>query len=112
VSEVLIVEIGGSHIRVHELKTAAESFDAIDLRLKKAEVRLNDRDYQPGDLLALRRLDDTGAIEPGSPLVMRVTHVFQGGRFGLEQGYVLLSLGGVSLQELRAVRDHLAAVEP
>jgi hypothetical protein len=39
---------------VHELKTLAHYFNDVESRKKNFEVRLNDRDYQVGDILYLR----------------------------------------------------------
>lgn len=81
-----------SDLRIHELKTDPACWDACDLYTKRAEVRLNDRDYRVGDHLVLRKLDAFGlAAISDLGLVVRVTHVLEGGQYGIEAGYVLLS---------------------
>ena len=74
-------------MKVHELQTDAEAWHGTDDGSKTAEVRFNDRDYAERDLLILR-CECGGGHEP---LVAQVTGVFQGGRYGIEPGYVLLS---------------------
>ena len=41
----------------HELKIYPEYYKQILLGLKKVEIRLNDRNYQEGDLLILNEFD-------------------------------------------------------
>jgi hypothetical protein len=47
--------------RQHELKTDPEAFDAVASGAKTFELRRNDRDYQVGDVLVLKRTRHTGA---------------------------------------------------
>jgi len=96
-------------VRVHELKTVGESWDALDLHVKRAEVRFNDRDFRVDDYLVLRRLDGHGAVVPDLGLVRRVMHVFEGGRFGIEPGYVVLSLAMTGFQDQQAAFEALRA---
>lgn len=87
--------------RWHELKTSPESFDAIRAGVKLADLRLNDRDYQKGDILALRRIAYVGAeAQPDpnvEPVLVRVTHVQAGGQYGLDERYVMLSIERVAI---------------
>ena len=41
----------------HELKIHPKYYRAVLLGLKKVEIRLNDRNYQEGDLLILNEFD-------------------------------------------------------
>jgi hypothetical protein len=76
----------------HELKTWPESFDAVFHRKKKFEVRKNDRDYRVKDILRLRRFDPERNEYTGGTCIRTVSHILQGGQFGIEPGYVVMSL--------------------
>lgn len=78
---------------IHDLKTWPEHFRDVRAGIKTAELRLNDRNYQPGDVLVLREYDPetgeyTGAIETRT-----VTHVLEGETW-LQHGVVMLSMSG------------------
>lgn len=85
---------------LHELKTDPEPFDAVADGRKTHEVRRNDRNYEVGDELILRRTEYTGVQMRllGKPLVYsdvpsirrRVTHIQSG--YGLNDHWVILSL--------------------
>lgn len=86
--------------RWHELKTDPDVFDAVAAGVKTFEIRLNDRDYQPGDGLLLRRTRDTGWAmkNTGAPLEYTgeefrciVTYVLRGPVYGLADGWAILS---------------------
>lgn len=108
----------------HELKCWPESFWAIITGVKRLELRKDDRGYQAGDKLVLRefipcnmckgtgRMWDNGdkftcdkckgdgnhGEYTGSGVRCVVTHVMQGGQFGLEKGYVAMSITVSGLQ--------------
>lgn len=75
---------------VHELKILPEYFEAVRIGRKTAEIRRHDRDYQRGDILFLREWD--GARLTGQYLCRSISHIVEGGQFGIEQGYSLLSI--------------------
>lgn len=90
-------------MRVHELKTVAYCWDAVESGAKKFEVRRNDRGFQPGDTVVLRKLDSSGinlAIKSRVPhgrityyeLKFKIGWILQGGQFGIEPGYCVFSL--------------------
>jgi hypothetical protein len=80
---------------VHELKTWPRPYEAVRAGIKRFEWRLNDREYQSGDVLHLREYEPPGFIEMGKytgrSLKARVTYVLSAG-FGLPAGYCVLSL--------------------
>jgi hypothetical protein len=87
--------------RWHELKTDPDVFDAVADGRKTFEIRLNDRDFQPGDGLLLRRtrnsgwaMKNTGApLEyTGEELRVIVTYVLRGPVYGLGDGWAILSI--------------------
>lgn len=80
-------------MKVHELKVWPEYFHSLLNGTKAFEVRKNDRDFQEGDILILREYDpivDEYCV--GEPLKKRITYVLNGGSFGIEKGYCVLSL--------------------
>ena len=86
--------------QIHELKCWPEFFDAIEDGDKTFEVRVNDRGFQKGDFVILRRLEE---IRSGCwkeechydlyyDLRRKITYVLTGGQLGIEPGYVVLGL--------------------
>ncbi len=84
----------------HELKTDPEVFQASINGLKGFELRLNDRDYRPGDTLSLRETEFSGEeMATGAPLHytgrrvddLEVNYVLHGPKYGLQDGWVILS---------------------
>ncbi|MEJ8547111.1 DUF3850 domain-containing protein [Brevibacillus borstelensis] len=76
---------------IYDLKIFPEHFRDVRAGIKTAELRLNDRNYQPGDVLVLREYDSqvreyTGAVETRT-----VTHVLAGEQW-LQPGVVMLSM--------------------
>lgn len=85
---------------VHTLKTLGTVWDAIKCGEKTFEVRKNDRFFQRGDTVRLRRLEDDGyhyTTPPGErfgtlDLDFKIGWMLQGGQFGVEAGYVVFQL--------------------
>lgn len=79
----------------HELKILPEFFKAVWDGRKRAELRKNDRDYQVGDILALREWD--GERYTGSAIAVRITDILQDvPEYGLAEGYCILSIRPLS----------------
>lgn len=86
-------------MKTHELKIIPEMFQEIIEGNKKAEVRLNDRDFQKGDKLFLREKTRDGALiniegrvltgYSGRNIEVVITHVLSG--YGINPNYVCLS---------------------
>lgn len=95
----------------HELKTDPKVFDAVAKGLKKFEIRFDDRGYQVGDTLVLRKTLHTGEeMKRGSPLeyvspklYVTVTHILRGPIYGLEQGWVCMSIQPADLSSAHVV---------
>lgn len=85
----------------HRLKTLPQFWTAIERGDKTFEVRKDDRAYQAGDTLALvyhdpkRSPDEYEGFARRAPIMRRVTFVLPGGQFGVEPGYVAMSLAEV-----------------
>ncbi|WP_174634928.1 DUF3850 domain-containing protein [Yersinia thracica] len=76
----------------HALKIIPEYFDAVFIGCKKAELRLNDRDYSVGDCLILNEWE-LNAGYSGRSIVVEVTHVTPCD-FAIPN-YVMLSFDGI-----------------
>ena len=75
----------------HELKIHPEHYKEVLLGLKKVEVRLNDRNYQSGDLLILNEFDPKTEKYTGSQLKRKVDYIITNVS-GLEQNYVIMQI--------------------
>lgn len=84
--------------QIHDLTTLERYYDAIADGRKTFEVRLNDRAFQTGDILRLRKVSDRGYYidYPKCILEKRITYILQGGQFGIEPRYCVLGLGPIS----------------
>jgi hypothetical protein len=78
----------------HTLKTWREPFDAVLLGTKRFEVRRNDRCFQSGDTVVLKRwhqdkhcFDSTAA-----ELTFQIGWMLHGGQFGIEPGFCVFQL--------------------
>ena len=90
--------------RRHELKTWPEPFLAVACGHKTWEVRRDDRGFMIGDVLVLELWDPSPdefgprgyRRKGGGPdrvsLSFRVTYILHGGRFGVPEGYVVMSI--------------------
>lgn len=79
----------------HELKVAPPYIHAISSGEKKFEVRRDDRGFQRGHVLWLREYDDKGTSSrryTGNSEYVQVDWILTGGQFGIEPGYVVMSI--------------------
>jgi hypothetical protein len=84
----------------HELKTDPKVFDAVADGKKTFEIRFNDRGFEVGDELCLRRTEHTGdEMRAGAPLIyaggfwtVEVLHIMHGPAYGLEEGWCIMSI--------------------
>lgn len=81
-------------MRVHKLKTLTPYFENVVNGRKSAELRLNDRDYQVGDIVLLEDYDLERKVYRGPTIEKQITHILFGCP-GLEPGYCVLSLDEV-----------------
>lgn len=87
----------------HVLKINPWAFSTQLLGIKSFELRFDDRDYQVGDQLLLRETEfDSAEMSAGAPLAYtgrevrrRVTHILRGPVYGLESGWVIMSVVAV-----------------
>ena len=78
-----------SHL--HKLKCWPEPFQAVRFGLKTVEVRKADRPFKTGDYLQLDEWNPETRQYTGKHCSVVVTHMLDGGQFGLEVGYVAMS---------------------
>jgi hypothetical protein len=102
-------------MKIHELKTWPEYFQAIKSGIKTFEIRENDRDFQVGDILILREFkpckdymgtgrvetgcgdcDSCGCKEPhgkytGKKLKRKILYILDG-HPGLNEDYILMAI--------------------
>lgn len=84
----------------HELKTDPGQFQAVKNGRKKYTIRWNDRGFAAGDILILRETTEPAemlkrgfALEySGRQAKFRVTHVLYGPKYGLANGWAILSI--------------------
>lgn len=76
----------------HELKTHSEYFDKIWNREKLFEVRNDDRDFEVGEVLRLREYDPFSQNFSTREIYANISYKLDGGQFGIEKGYCVLSL--------------------
>lgn len=85
---------------VHELKTDPALYDEVAAGTKTFEIRKDDRGFQVGDVLFLRRtLHDGIDMRAGAPLVytgesikVAVVGIMRGPVYGLVDGWVIMSI--------------------
>lgn len=81
---------------IHELKIKQQYADRIANRVKKFEVRKNDRDYQVGDIVRFKVLDDGYIYEhinnshPLTDTKWEIIYIHAG--LGMEKDYVILGI--------------------
>jgi len=84
----------------HELKTDLTVFDDVEAGRKPFEIRKDDRGYEVGDLLKLRKTKHTGAEMAagasleyvGTPLYVYVTYILRGPVYGLADGWAIMAI--------------------
>lgn len=79
-------------MRTHDVKLLPPFFDAVLSGQKTFEIRLNDRDYQEGDLLYLREYSKRDSKYTGRVLSAEIGFVYKGFEYGLKEGYCVFSL--------------------
>ncbi len=90
---------------IHDLKTWPVYWDAINSGAKTFEVRKDDRGFQKGDILHLKRwaLNNWHEQKFNCPVIeATITYVLTGGQFGIEPGYVVLGLAVRKILQERA----------
>jgi hypothetical protein len=81
----------------HELKCWPEAFVSVCAGTKTAEFRRDDRGFEAGDILVLREWEPASSNYTGRAVRKTISHITRGPRWGLPDGFAMLSLarGGV-----------------
>ncbi len=89
----------------HTLKTHGTVWEAIKSGQKRFEVRRNDRFFQQGDVVVLRKMGESGRYYERDyssddkfatfDLRFKIGWMLHGGQFGIEPGYVVFQLENV-----------------
>jgi murein L,D-transpeptidase YafK len=91
----ILKKIKKRKMKIHELKTNVEFFTAIYSGNKQFEIRKDDRDFEVGDELVLKEYSRENLQYTGRFLHRKVDYVLRGGQFGLEDGYVIMSISKI-----------------
>lgn len=86
----------------HFVKCWPDEFRALEDGSKRFEFRKDDRDYKVGDLLRIAEWTPFEEYDyqrsvvkgeyTGKELLMEITYALRGGRFGVPEGYVVMSV--------------------
>ena len=82
----------------HKLKCWGIFYDDIVCGRKTFEIRKNDRQFQPGDTITLIEIDETTGAELGKRSDYEIRYTLGGGQFGLEKGYIAMSIRPVAFE--------------
>lgn len=77
---------------IHHLKIEPRYFHEVETGTKSFEFRKNDRDFKPGDTLILEEYQLFEGRYTGRSVERKVPFILYGGRFGLPEGYCIMSL--------------------
>lgn len=84
---------GCIRMTTHNLKTWKSFFEAVISGEKSFEMRKNDRGFKVGDTLNLIEVDPENEMRPtGRTCQKEITFILSDRQWGLEPGYVVLSL--------------------
>ena len=79
-------------MKVHELKTWPAYYAAVYREDKRFEVRKNDRDFKQFDVLHLKEWSPEENEYTGAEMMVQVEYVLEGGAFGIEEGFCVMSV--------------------
>ena len=79
--------------KVHNLKTLNPFFDLVKNRVKRFEIRKNDRDFKVGDFFLLEEFVLTGKQITGRKIIVLISNILQDEvKFCLRADFCVLSL--------------------
>lgn len=77
-------------MKLHELKILPKYYEKVRDGEKRFEIRKDDRNFKVGDIIRLCEHD--GKLFTGKDLLYDITYKLDGGEYGLEKGYCILSI--------------------
>ena len=81
-------------MKVHNVKIKFDHAVSHQLGLKPWELRFNDRDYEVGDIMVFYVLKNAdGIVIP--EYEREIKFIFKGGEYGLDEDYVIMTLGKI-----------------
>lgn len=84
----------------HDLKCEFPYFDEVACGDKPFEVRRDDRDFKMNDLIKLHEVMkvDSGPVKKtGKVLIVKITYILKGERWGIKEGFCVLGVKRVYL---------------
>lgn len=84
---------------VHDVKAWCEPFAALWSKVKRHEVRVNDRGYQVGDILMQREWHAVELRYTGRWIRHRVTYMTEGGEWGIPEHLCVMSIQEIERSE-------------
>ncbi|WP_051540277.1 DUF3850 domain-containing protein [Clostridium ihumii] len=75
----------------HELKIEPKYYNDVISGRKRFEVRKDDRNFKIGDVIKLEEFDEI-LLYTGRSSLYEVIFKFDGGKYGVEKGYCILSI--------------------
>jgi hypothetical protein len=98
-------------IKKHELKCWPEYFQAIFGNEKLFEARLDDRDFQVGDVLQLREWNPETKSYTGANIFRKITYILRGAldipSSALRPGYVVMSIEPMSFPIISETKERI-----
>lgn len=88
----------GTDQNIHIVKIAKDYAMAVIDGRKRFEIRKNDRDYKPGDLLIMRVFHPEKGFLPFHPIVSEITYLTD---YEQKEGYVVLGIRVYKPEERR-----------
>lgn len=77
-------------MKLHELKILPQYYEKVLNGEKRFEIRKDDRNFKIGDIIRLCEYD--GKEFTGRDSLYNITYKLNGGEYGLEKGYCILSI--------------------
>jgi len=75
----------------HDLKTETEYYQAVEAGIKTFELRVNDRNFQVGDMVRL--VEVVSGVPTGRKIPPKeIIYILRGGKFGLPETHCILQL--------------------
>lgn len=81
-----------AEIITHELKTWPAEFEAVMAGKKTFDVRAKDRDFKVGEFLTLKEYNPDSKEYTGRSCAREIIFIMEGGKFGVQEGYVAMSI--------------------